>query len=81
MSITVYTKPNCVQCSATQRAMDKQGLDYNTVDLTQDVNALNHVKELGFSQAPVVLAGEEAWSGFRPDKIKALVTMQEAVAV
>lgn len=81
MSITVYTKPNCVQCNATKRAMDKQGLSYNTVDLTQDVNALNRVKELGFTQAPVVLAGEDAWSGFRPDRIKALANTVEALAI
>ncbi|EEJ53181.1 glutaredoxin [Mobiluncus mulieris 28-1] len=81
MSIIVYTKPNCVQCNATKRTMDKHGLDYDTVDLTQDINALNRVKELGFSQAPVVVAGEDAWSGFRPDKIKELSTTVEAVAI
>lgn len=72
MSITLYTKPNCVQCNATKRALDKQGLDYETVDLTEDVNALDHIKGLGFQQAPVVFAGDDSWSGFRPDKIKAL---------
>ena len=28
MSITVYTKPACVQCNATYRALDKAGVDY-----------------------------------------------------
>jgi glutaredoxin-like protein NrdH len=27
---------------------------------------------LGYLQAPVVVAGGEHWSGFRPDRIKAL---------
>ena len=27
MSITVYTKPACVQCNATYRALDKAGID------------------------------------------------------
>lgn len=81
MSITVYTKPNCVQCDATKRAMDKQGLDYDIVDLTQDIFALDRIKDLGFAQAPVVFAGEDSWSGFRPDKIKALASAVEAVAV
>jgi glutaredoxin-like protein NrdH len=27
---------------------------------------------LGHLQAPVVIAGESHWSGFRPDRIKAL---------
>lgn len=69
--ITVYSQPSCVQCTATYRAMDKLGLDYQVVDLTEDASALAHVKELGFLQAPVVEAGEESWAGFRPDLIKA----------
>ena len=40
MSITVYTKPSCVQCNATYRALDRQGLAYEIVDLTQDEAAL-----------------------------------------
>ena len=27
MSITVYTKPACVQCTATYKALDKQGVE------------------------------------------------------
>ena len=36
MSITLYTKPACVQCNATKRALKKQGLTFNEIDLTQD---------------------------------------------
>lgn len=72
MSITVYTKPSCVQCNATYRALDREGLAYEIVDLTQDETALEKVKALGYQQAPIVIAGEDHWSGFRPDKISAL---------
>jgi glutaredoxin-like protein NrdH len=72
MSITVYTKPSCVQCNATYRALDREGLAYEIVDLTQDEVALEKVKALGYQQAPIVIAGEDHWSGFRPDKISAL---------
>ena len=79
MSITVYSKPNCVQCNATYRAMDKAGLSYFTVDISVDAQALEQVKAV---QAPVVIAGDDHWSGFRPDKIKALaVANATAVAV
>ncbi|TQI81843.1 ribonucleoside-diphosphate reductase class Ib glutaredoxin subunit [Serratia fonticola] len=73
MSIIIYSKPDCVQCNATYRALDKQGIDYHVVDLTQDQNALNHVKSLGYQQVPVIIADNDHWSGFRPDKIGALV--------
>lgn len=81
MAITVYSKPSCVQCSATYRALDKAGLVYRTVDVALDVEALEQVRALGYAQAPVVVAGEDHWSGFRPDKIKALAVAVEVLAV
>ena len=72
MSITVYTKPSCVQCNATYRALDSKGIEYEVLDLSQDESALAAVKELGYLQAPVVITDEDHWSGFRPDKIQAL---------
>ena len=35
MSITVYSKPRCPQCDATYRALDKQGVSYEKIDVTQ----------------------------------------------
>ncbi|AFR51462.1 glutaredoxin-like protein NrdH [Gordonia sp. KTR9] len=71
-TITVYTKPACVQCNATYKALDKQGLDYQVVDISTDDTARDYVMSLGYLQAPVVVAGDEHWSGFRPDRVKAL---------
>ncbi|MCV7154154.1 glutaredoxin-like protein NrdH [Mycolicibacterium pyrenivorans] len=68
-AITVYTKPACVQCNATFRALDKAGVDYATVDITVDSDARDYVMGLGYLQAPVVVAGGQHWSGFRPDRI------------
>ncbi|MCC2335098.1 glutaredoxin-like protein NrdH [Cellulomonas wangsupingiae] len=72
MTITVYSKPACVQCTATYRALDKLGHDYTVVDISQDADARDYVMSLGHLQAPVVVAGGENWSGYRPDRIKAL---------
>ena len=72
MATTVYTKPSCVQCTATYRALDSQGIEYDIVDLSEDPAALETVKELGYLQAPVVVTEDEHWSGFRPDKISQL---------
>lgn len=75
MTITVYTKPACVQCNATYKALDKAGVEYSVVDISQDADARDFVMALGYLQAPVVVAGEDHWSGFRPDRIKALATV------
>lgn len=80
MNITVYSKPACVQCDATYRALDKNGIDYVIVDISSDAVALDYVKALGHMQAPVVVAGSEHWSGYRPDRIRALTATAVSVA-
>ncbi|AFM20166.1 ribonucleoside-diphosphate reductase class Ib glutaredoxin subunit (plasmid) [Mycolicibacterium chubuense NBB4] len=77
-TVTVYTKPACVQCNATYKALDKEGVDYATVDITTDPEARDYVMALGYLQAPVVVAGDAHWSGFRPDRIKALAAATAA---
>lgn len=73
MPVTLYTKPFCPQCTATHRALRKHGIPYDVVDLTEDPEAMEFVKGLGYSAAPIVHAGEDNhWSGFRPDRIEAL---------
>jgi len=77
MTVTVYSKPSCVQCNATYRALDARGIDYEVIDLSEDMSALERVKALGYMQAPVVVVEEDGgavahWSGFRPDKIGGL---------
>ena len=78
MKVTVYTKPQCVQCDATKRALTSNRIEYETVDVTENAAALARVKELGYAQAPVVVTSQDHWSGFRPDKIKALAPARSA---
>lgn len=72
MIITIFTKHNCMQCDATKNMMDKQGLRYRLVNLDQTPEAAEKLMALGYRQAPVVMADNEHWSGFRPDKIMRL---------
>ena len=80
MSITVYSKPACVQCTATYRALEQKGVDFDVVDLTEDEAAFSMVKDLGYMQVPVVVAGDDHWAGFRPDKIGALAAASVAAS-
>lgn len=75
MTVTVYTKPACVQCNMTYRALEKLGVEYTTVDITEDPAALELIKGMGYLQAPVVIAGEHHWSGFQPDRINSLANL------
>lgn len=48
-----------MQCNATKRLLDNRGLEYTTVDVTEDPAALAFVKDLGYAQAPVVYTVRE----------------------
>lgn len=72
MSVTVYTLPECVQCDSTKRMLERNQIEFDVVDMSQDPIALEMVKSMGYTSAPVVIAGEDHWSGFRMDKIQSL---------
>lgn len=71
-TITVYSKPSCVQCNATYRALDAADISYEVVSLTEHPEMVEYIKDLDptYMQAPVVVVDEhDHWSGFRPDNI------------
>ena len=73
MQVTVYTKPGCVQCNATYRALDKAGITYTVVDISTDTAARDAVIALGYLQAPDIITDTgDHWAGCRPDRITAL---------
>jgi glutaredoxin-like protein NrdH len=69
---TVYTKPSCVQCDMTKKMLDKIGVDYKTVDIMEDSDAMEMILGMGFKSAPVVITDTDSWAGFNPDKINSL---------
>ena len=73
-SLTVYTLPNCVQCTMSKRALDAAELPSTVIDLSNDERAVNLVKELGHTSVPVGITQIASWSGFRPDKIAAVAS-------
>jgi glutaredoxin-like protein NrdH len=70
--VTVYSLPSCVQCDSTKRMLKSIDVDFEEVDMSQDPIALEMVKTLGYTSAPVVVSGDQHWSGFRMDRIKSL---------
>jgi glutaredoxin-like protein NrdH len=78
MTINVYGKPGCVQCTATTRRLDKLHIVYDYTDVTENPQALARVRELGYQQVPVVETETQHWSGYRPDRIMGLIQPKEA---
>lgn len=72
MTVTVYTTPSCGQCTLTKNWLTKNAVPFETVDLTQSPEAADMVKALGYMRAPIVIAGTDHWTGFRPDLLAPL---------
>lgn len=72
--VRVYSKPaGCHQCILTKKELDKLGVPYEDIDVTSDQEAFRFItEELGYSSVPVVVAGDQHWSGLIPDRLKAL---------
>ncbi|MBY0443556.1 MAG: glutaredoxin-like protein NrdH [Mycobacteriaceae bacterium] len=71
--IAVYTKPACVQCNATFRALDKAGIAYIKIDVSHNPAARDYLMKLGHLALPVVyVSPTHHWSGFRPDAIDSI---------
>ena len=69
----VFSKPHCVQCTASYNLLDNLGLEYETRNIAEDAEAEAVVKGLGYMAAPVIYISEDNhWAGFNPDKIKEL---------
>lgn len=71
--VTVYTLPSCVQCDSTKRFLKKNDIAYEEVDLSTDAEAMESIRAMGYTAAPVVQVGEKHWSGFRFELLKELV--------
>lgn len=79
MTIIVNSKPSCVQCDATYRFLDKEKLEYTPVDMTTDEESFARAQAAGALSAPFVEVihsdgTRDSWSGFRIEKLRALVS-------
>ncbi|WP_394334244.1 glutaredoxin family protein [Mycobacteroides abscessus] len=79
MSVVVYTKPGCPQCTATKRKLAGLHVPHRSVDVTGDPAARATVVSLGYTSLPVVLLPDgRHWSGFSPDRIAELANAKAA---
>ena len=60
----------CVQCTATMRQLKKRDIPFEVKIMTDE--DIEFYSSRGFSALPIVIAGDQTWSGYRPDKIKFL---------
>lgn len=75
MQVTVYTTPTCPQCEMTKKVLTKGNVQFDVVNLAEDDDAMAMVKDMGYVAAPVVIARDQHWSGFRLGLLEGLIFM------
>ena len=68
----LYTTPSCGQCRMVKRWLDKNDVSFIEVEATQP-SIVRYLKELGFSQAPVLEVGDKMWQGFDVGKMEEFI--------
>jgi glutaredoxin-like protein NrdH len=72
MEVKVYTTPNCSQCMATKRHMDRLNIPYTEIPLQDNPDKIEEFVAQGHATAPIVTTDIKIWSGYRHSKIESL---------
>lgn len=72
MSVKVYSKPGCPQCLATEKLMNKMGIDFEKVDISVDEQAQEMIISNYGPSVPVIVTENDSWVGFRPERIESI---------
>lgn len=72
MNIEFWTKTNCPQCTATDRILKTRNVTITVRSFDTEPGLVDEAKARGFASAPVIITDDDAWSGFRPDKLAGL---------
>ena len=67
MMITVFSKPNCMQCNFTKKYLNDKGIKFKEINVFEDAEALAMLRDKGFSQMPVIDVNGEFHTGFQPN--------------
>ena len=70
--LTVYAKPNCIQCEMTKIWLDQNKIPYDTVDVIENPESLEEIRLLGFKSMPVVKLDknfDNAWADYNLDRL------------
>ena len=66
--ITLFSKNNCMQCKMTKKFLEKEGADFEEINIDEQPEKIDYVKSLGFTEA-----GDIVFSGFQPAKLKEIL--------
>lgn len=71
--ITIFSKPNCVRCEMAKRYLNDKGVKFDEIDVFENAEALQMLRDEGRSEMPVVDINGERHTGFRPEILAKVV--------
>lgn len=74
--VRLYTQPQCRSCDRVKQKLEDAGVEYRTIDISDDGDAYAFVRDvLGAKSVPVLVSDtHDPIFGYDPDKLKALIT-------
>jgi glutaredoxin-like protein NrdH len=71
--VIVYSNPNCQACEQTKRFLMLKKIPFESKMIQDSPEVFSLIEEKGYASAPVLVAGEDSWAGFRLDKLNELI--------
>jgi glutaredoxin-like protein NrdH len=71
--IKLFTKPGCQGCRQSKKFLERRGVAFQTVDVTEQPDAVDQIRDMGYASLPVLVTDQGHWSGFQPDRLAQLV--------
>ncbi len=76
--VKIYSTPTCTYCVVLKKYLEEKGVDYEDVDVSQDLDAQKEmVEKTGQMGVPVVDIEGEIVIGFEREKIANLLGIKE----
>lgn len=72
MTVTVYSKDKCQQCKGVKRWLKSNGIAFNEINVSEQPEYIQEVKDLGFTSLPVVKSEDLVFSGLDIPKLNEL---------
>ena len=71
--VTVFSKNNCMQCNMVKKWLVDKAVQFKEINIDDEPQYIDHVKEMGFMAAPIIVKDSLSFSGFRPAELAKLI--------
>lgn len=78
--VVVYSSQTCPNCDNLKKALSIKGIEYQEINVTDQPQEAQLLRDKGFRQLPVIQDNGEWMSGFTPTNFKKIIQAHTATA-